>query len=101
MNNKISVLAVGHATSALLAITFSLCVAFDLLFPQYAMYSAWQALAPGFEWISLKSFILGLIETYAYGWYFALIWTPIYNLVTQSRPPGHHKHEHAHDAHVV
>ncbi len=79
MKTGISFLAVGHATSALLSISFTLCVLFDLLFPNYAMYGAWQALVPGFEWLSWKSFILGLIESYAYGWYFALIWVPVYN----------------------
>ena len=81
MKSGISLLAVGHATSFFLAISFTLCVAFDLLFPSYAMYSSWQALVPGFVWISWKSFFIGLIETWAYGWYFALIWVPIYNFV--------------------
>ncbi|MCW9023103.1 MAG: DUF5676 family membrane protein [Gammaproteobacteria bacterium] len=81
MKAGVSLLAVGHATSLLLAISFILCVTFDLLFPDYAMYQAWQALIPGFEWLSWKSFIIGLIEVWAYGWYFALIWVPIYNFV--------------------
>lgn len=78
----ISLLGVGHATSVMLAISFTLCVVFDLLFPEHAMYETWQKLLPGFEWISWKSFFLGLIEAYGYGWYFALIWVPIYNFVT-------------------
>jgi len=77
----ISLLGVGHATSLTLAISFALCVAFDLLLPEHAMYETWQKLLPGFEWISWKSFFLGLIEAYGYGWYFALIWVPIYNFV--------------------
>jgi len=88
MRTGISLLAVGHATSALLAISFTLCVIFDLLLPDYAMYKSWQALVPGFEWLSWKSFLLGLIETYAYGWYFALIWVPVYNVVSRR-----HHHE--------
>jgi hypothetical protein len=44
------------------------------------MYGAWQRLLPGFEWISWQSFLLGLIESYGYGWYFTLIWVPIYNV---------------------
>lgn len=81
MNNRISLLAMGHATSLFLAITFTVCVAFDLIFPEHAMYRAWQDLLPGFEWISLGSFFLGLVETYGYGWYFALILVPIYNVI--------------------
>jgi 2TM family of unknown function (DUF5676) len=79
MKHRISLLAVGHATSLLLMISFILCVGFDFLFPEHAMYQAWQKLLPGFEWISWKSFFLGAIESYGYGWYIALIWVPIYN----------------------
>ena len=85
MKQSISLLAVGHATSLLLAITFSLCVAFDLVFPKMAMYEAWIRLLPGFEWLSWKSFFLGLIESYGYGWYFALIWVPLYNVFSSTR----------------
>ncbi len=77
----ISLLGVGHATSLLLAISFALCVAFDLLLPDHAMYETWQKLLPGFEWLSGQSFFLGLLEAYGYGWFFALIWVPIYNFV--------------------
>ena len=82
MNQRISLIAVGHASSLFLAITFTLCVGFDLLFPEHAMFQAWQKLLPGFVWISWKSFFLGLVESYAYGWYFALIWVPLYNVCT-------------------
>ncbi len=79
MKTGISLRAVGHASSLLLAITFTLCVLWDLLLPEYAMYTAWRTLLPGFEWLSLQSFFLGFVETWAYGWLFALIWVPIYN----------------------
>lgn len=82
MNARISLSATGHATSLLLVISYILCIGFDLLFPEHAMYTAWYKLLPGFEWLSWKSFFIGLVETYAYGWYFALIWVPLYNLFT-------------------
>ena len=80
MNQGISVRAAGLATSFLLAITFSLCVAFDLLFPSLAMYQTWLRLLPGFEWLSWRSFLIGLAESYGYGWFIALIWVPLYNV---------------------
>ncbi|MBZ5525474.1 MAG: DUF5676 family membrane protein [Acidobacteriia bacterium] len=80
MRQGISLTAVGHATSLFFATTFVLCVGFDLLFPAHAMYQAWQHLLPGFEWISWKSFCLGTVESYGYGWYVALIWVPLYNV---------------------
>lgn len=80
MRHGLALGAVGHATSLFLAITFALCVAFDLLFPAHTMYQAWQRLLPGFQWISWTSFGLGLVESYGYGWYFTLIWVPLYNV---------------------
>ncbi|HEX9878385.1 MAG TPA: DUF5676 family membrane protein [Gammaproteobacteria bacterium] len=80
MRQTLSLPAVGNATSLLLAISFVLCVLFDLLFPQHAMFEAWRRLLPGFEWISWSSFLLGLLESYSYGWYVALIWVPLYNV---------------------
>jgi len=80
MKQGLSLVAVGFATSLFLAITFVLCVGFDLLFPAHAMFQAWQKLLPGFQWLSWGSFFLGLIESYAYGWYIALIWVPLYNV---------------------
>jgi hypothetical protein len=80
MNRSISLSAVGHATSLFLAISFAVCVAGDLVVPAHEMHTAWQRLLPGFEWISWGSFPLGLLESYAYGWYIALIWVPLYNV---------------------
>mgnify|MGYP001827224027 CR=1 FL=1 len=88
MNKGVSLIAVGNATSLFLAITFALCVGFDLLFPEHAMYQAWLRLLPGFEWLSWNSFFLGLLESYGYGWYFALIWVPIYNFVVLRQKQG-------------
>ena len=80
MKPGLSLRAFGHAMSLFLSITFVLCVGFDLVFPQGAMYQSWQALLPGFTWISWSSFVLGLLESYGYGWYFTLIWVPLYNV---------------------
>ncbi len=80
MRTGFSVRAAGHATSLFLAITYSLCVMFDLIFPSHAMYQTWVGLLPGFEWLNWKSLLLGLVESYGYGWFIALIWVPLYNV---------------------
>ncbi|WP_250883948.1 DUF5676 family membrane protein [Glaciecola sp. XM2] len=79
MTHKLSLSAFGHATSLFISISFTLCVVFDLIFPEHAMYEVWLKLLPGFEWISWQSFFLGLLESYMYGWFIALIWVPLYN----------------------
>lgn len=81
MRSGISLAATGFAASGLLAISFVLCTALDLALPAYQMHTVWERLLPGFVWISFGSFVLGLVESVAYGWYLALIWVPIYNVV--------------------
>jgi hypothetical protein len=77
---RVPVVALGMSLGSFLALTFVLCVLFDLWFPALAMYPVWAPLLPGFTWISWTSFVLGLIETFAYGWYIALVFGPLYNL---------------------
>jgi len=86
MTRRIPLIVFGHTTSLFLLISYIVCVLFDLIFPEHAMYKAWEPLLPGFEWISWKSFMLGVIESYGYGWYIALIWVPIYNFIVSRKP---------------
>lgn len=75
----IPVLAFGMSLGIFLAVTFALCVGFDLLFPGQAMYETWLNLLPGFTWLTWPSFFLGLVESIAYGWYVALVFGPLFN----------------------
>jgi len=79
MRSRIPVVALGASLSSFLAVTFVLCVLFDLWFPSLAMNPLWSPALPGFVWISWSSFFLGLAEAIAYGWYVALIFGPFYN----------------------
>lgn len=76
---RIPVLAFGMSLGVFLAVTYVLCVGFDLIFPGQAMYQTWLRLLPGFTWLSWQSFLLGLVESFAYGWYVALIFGPLFN----------------------
>lgn len=76
---RVPIVALGMGLGTFLGITFVLCVLFDLWFPGQAMNSAWAPLLPGFTWLSWPSFFLGLVEAFAYGWYVALVFGPLYN----------------------
>lgn len=76
---RVPVIALGMSLGLFLSVTFALCVGFDLLFPGQAMYESWLRLLPGFTWLSWPSFLLGLAESFAYGWYVALVFGPLYN----------------------
>ncbi len=70
---------VGLSTGTFLSISYILCVAYDLIFPEYAMYESWIKLLPGFTWLTWQSFLLGLAESFFYGIYFGLVFAPVYN----------------------
>jgi hypothetical protein len=76
---RLPVFALGMSLGLFLAITFAVCVAFDLLFPGMAMYQSWLRFLPGFTWLTWPSFFLGFVESFAYGWYVALVFGPLYN----------------------
>lgn len=77
---RIPVLAFGMSLGIFLVVTYALCVAFDLIWPDQAMYQTWLRLLPGFTWLTWQSFLLGLVESFAYGWFVALIFGPLFNL---------------------
>ena len=74
----LSIKTVGLSLSVLFAVSYALCLLFDLIFPGWAMYQVWQQLLPGFSW-SAVGFLIGLVETVVYGFYIAVIFVPVYN----------------------
>jgi len=79
---RISVIALGFSLGLFLAITFVVCVVFDLVLPSFAMNQVWAPLLPGFTWLSWTGFLIGLVESFAYGWYVALVFGHLYNFFT-------------------
>lgn len=76
----IPVLALGMSLSLLLVISYVLCVIGYLVFPRLPInHAALAIFLPGFELLSWPTFLLGLVESFAYGWYIALIFGPLYN----------------------
>lgn len=63
------------------AATFVVCVAYGLVVPASLHMTPWlEAVLPGFRWLTVPAFILGLAEAFLYGVYAGLAFTPIYNL---------------------
>ena len=76
----IPVLALGMALSLSLVITYVLCVIGYLSFPSLPIeHSALGIFLPGRTLLLWSTFFLGLIETFGWGWYVALVFGPIYN----------------------
>jgi hypothetical protein len=63
------------------AITFILCVAYGLVVPErFHAARVLEAMLPGFQWLTVGSFFLGLAETLVYGAWAGLLFTGVYNV---------------------
>ncbi|MGM8891524.1 DUF5676 family membrane protein [Psychrobacter sp. 1Y1] len=77
--NTLRIGPVGNSVSLFLLISYLLCIVFGLLAPeQISMHEAWAPLLPGFEWLTWSGFLIGFVESYLYGWYFAIVFVPLY-----------------------
>lgn len=66
------------------AVSFVLCVLYGLVVPRTLhMVQFLEITLRGFHWLSPASFALGLVETFLYGAYAGLVFTPIHNLVAR------------------
>jgi hypothetical protein len=71
---------VTQTLASFAAISFALCVGYGLLAPPTG-HPSWllEAILPGFTWLSVGSFVLGLIESALYGAWAGILYSTLYN----------------------
>lgn len=76
LNRKV----VSQTVASFMATTFVLCVAFGLIAPA-RFHASWllEQFLPGFTWLSVGSFVLGVIETALYGAWAGFLFATLYN----------------------
>jgi len=78
----------GQALSLFFAISFLICIGWGLIAPtSMHMHQAWEPLLPGFTFLTWPGFLIGLVEAYAYGWFIALIFVPLYRFFNRPVEP--------------
>ncbi|SEP36819.1 hypothetical protein SAMN02990966_05433 [Rhodospirillales bacterium URHD0017] len=82
----IPVAAFGMSLSLFFALSFVLCVLGYLVMPGLPVkHEALAIFLPGFELLTWQGFVIGLAESYAWGWYIALVFGSIYNFFARRR----------------
>lgn len=62
------------------AISFVLCVLWVLVtLESLHMHPFLEMVLPGFRWLSWPSFLLGLVESFLWGFYAGIVFVPIHN----------------------
>ena len=83
-SKRIRIYPVGMSLGTLLSLGFVICVLFGLLFAWATMYQLWLPLLPGVTWITWPGVLVGLAESFAYGWFVALILVPAWNYFSKA-----------------
>jgi hypothetical protein len=74
----------GLSLSMFFVISYLICIAGYLLLPGFPVqHEALSNFLPGFKLLTWQSYFLGLIESFVWGWYIALVFGPIYNFFSQ------------------
>jgi hypothetical protein len=76
----LNVKVVTQSLSSFTAISFVLCVGYGLFAPA-GFHPAWllEAFLPGFKWLGVWSFVLGLVESALYGAWAGVLYAALYN----------------------
>jgi hypothetical protein len=62
------------------AVSFVICVIWGLVTPQSVhMHTFLEQVLPAFKWLTWWGFLLGLIESFLFGFYAGIVYVPIYN----------------------
>lgn len=62
------------------AVSFLICVLYGAVTPESLhMHQFLEIVLPGFKWLSIGTFFLGLVESFLWGAYIGLAYVPIYN----------------------
>ncbi|KAB2916704.1 MAG: hypothetical protein F9K29_10685 [Hyphomicrobiaceae bacterium] len=71
--------ALGLSLSSFFAISFLACILLGVILPDVGLHRPWLQFFPGFEWVTVRGVVIGLIWTQVYGWYTALILGSLFN----------------------
>jgi hypothetical protein len=75
---------VSWALALTAAFLYLLCVAYGLVDPTAGHMREFLRIAlPGFEWLTPKGFLTGLVKSFLYGGLAGLVYVPIYNALSR------------------
>lgn len=77
----IPIAAFGLSLGVFLALSFLACLALGLIVPEQGMHRPWLQFFPGFEWITVRGIVLGLVWTQLYAWWTAIVFGTAYNVL--------------------
>ena len=75
-SNPLRPIRLGLSLGAFLLVAYLACLALAFIIPDPSQH--WLRFLPGFTW-TWQGLLLGLVETFAYGFVSGIVFAPIYN----------------------
>jgi len=69
----------GLSIVTFMIIAYIGCLALALIVPDRGLHQPWLQFLPGFTW-TLTGILLGIVESFAYGFFTGVIFGPIFNM---------------------
>lgn len=71
--------ALGLSLGSFFAISFLACILLGLVVPDAGLHRPWLQFFPGFDWLTARGLVIGLVWTQVYAWYTALVFGNLFN----------------------
>lgn len=76
----LNIRVVTWSMSTFLLFSYLVCILYGLIVPERLhMTTFLEVTLPGFRWLTPGGFLIGLVESFLWGAYIGLVFTPIYN----------------------
>lgn len=77
---RLNIRVVTWSLASFTTLSYLVCIAYGLIAPESLhMVRFLEITLPGFKWLTVGGFVIGLVESFLYGVYAGLVYTPIYN----------------------
>ena len=78
--NQLNIRVVTWSLGVFTLFSYLVCIAYGFIVPESLHMTEFLEISlPGFKWLTPLGFAIGFIESFLYGVYAGLVYTPIYN----------------------
>ena len=82
--SRLNIKVVTWSLAVFTEVSFLICVLYGSIVPETVhMTQFLEIVLPGFRWLTVTGFLIGALESFLYGAYIGLVFTPIYNFFQQ------------------
>ena len=84
MNSRLRPIPLALSLGNFLVVAYLACLALALIVPDRGLHTPWLQFYPGFAW-TLPGILIGLVESFVYGFVSGLVFAPIFNFFNGER----------------